>query len=56
MALNTYPQASNPEPWRSAMDKAGDLGVDAGILADPGRVQYATLRHPALRLHLSHQL
>src|SRR5665647_1626884 len=22
MALNTYPQASNPEPWRRALDKA----------------------------------
>ena len=55
MALNTYPQASNPEPWRSAMDKAVDLGVDAVILADPGLMQYATQRHPALRLHLSVQ-
>ncbi len=55
MALNTYPQASNPEPWRSAMDKAVDLGVDAVILADPGLMQYATRQHPALRLHLSVQ-
>ena len=55
MALNTYPQASNPEPWRSAMDKAVDLGVDAVILADPGLMLYATQRHPALRLHLSVQ-
>jgi collagenase-like PrtC family protease len=35
MALNTYPQASNPQLWQSAVDKAVDLGVDAVILADP---------------------
>ena len=55
MALNTYPQASNPAPWRSAMDKAVDLGVDAVILADPGLMQYAAQHHPAMRLHLSVQ-
>jgi O2-independent ubiquinone biosynthesis protein UbiU len=55
MALNTYPQASNPAPWRSALDKAVDLGVDAVILADPGLMQYAALHHPKLRLHLSVQ-
>lgn len=55
MALNTYPQAANPTPWRSAMDKAVDLGVDAVILADPGLMQYAVQRHPQLRLHLSVQ-
>ncbi|MCF8210220.1 MAG: U32 family peptidase [Rhodoferax sp.] len=55
MALNTYPQASNPGPWRSAMDKAADLGVDAVILADPGLMQYGMVRHPGLRLHLSVQ-
>ena len=55
MALNTYPQASNPEPWRTALDKAVDLGVNAVILADPGLMQYAVARHPQLRLHLSVQ-
>jgi putative protease len=55
MALNTYPQASNPDPWRTAMDKAVDLGVDAVILADPGLMQYAASRYPQLRLHLSVQ-
>ena len=34
MALNTYPQAANPGPWRSAVDKAVDMGLDAVILAD----------------------
>ncbi len=55
MALNTYPQASNPAPWRTAMDKAVDLGLDAVILADPGLMQYAATRYPQLRLHLSVQ-
>ncbi len=55
MALNTYPQASNPAPWRSAMDKAVELGADAVILADPGLMQYAVAKHPKLRLHLSVQ-
>src|SRR5665647_2235514 len=55
MALNTYPQASNPEPWRMALDKAVQLGVDAVILADPGLMQYAAATHPQLRLHLSVQ-
>jgi collagenase-like PrtC family protease len=55
MALNTYPQAANPAPWRNAMDKAVSLGVDAVILADPGLMQYAASRYPQLRLHLSVQ-
>ncbi len=55
MALNTYPQAANPGLWRLAVDKAVDLGVDAVILADPGLMQYAAIRYPKLRLHLSVQ-
>ena len=55
MALNTYPQAANPAPWRAAMDKAVDMGVDAVILADPGLMQYGAQHHPKLRLHLSVQ-
>ena len=55
MALNTYPQAGNPGLWRSALDKAASLGMDAVILADPGLMQYAAQHHPKLRLHLSVQ-
>lgn len=55
MALNTYPQAAQPERWRQAMDKAVNLGVDAVILADPGLMRHANERHPHLRLHLSVQ-
>lgn len=55
MALNTYPQAAQPERWQQAVDKAANLGVDAIILADPGLMAYACKRHPQLRLHLSVQ-
>ena len=55
MALNTYPQASNPTPWRSALDRASAWGIDAVILADPGLMRYANEHHPDLRLHLSVQ-
>jgi collagenase-like PrtC family protease len=55
MAINTYPQASNPGPWRSSIDQAAEMGVDAVIVADPGLLQYASGKHPQLRLHLSVQ-
>jgi collagenase-like PrtC family protease len=55
MALNTYPQAAGQTPWRDAIDSAVALGIDAVLLADPGLLQYAATRHPALRLHLSVQ-
>lgn len=55
MAINTYPQASNPGPWRSGIDQAAGMGVDAVIVADPGLLQYASRTHPQLRLHLSVQ-
>jgi putative protease len=55
VAINTYPRAGDPQPWRAAVDLASELGVDAVILADPGLMQYAARVHPALRLHLSVQ-
>lgn len=55
VALNTYPQASAWNVWRSAIDRASDLGVDAMIMADPGLMRYAAQKHPNLRLHLSVQ-
>jgi collagenase-like PrtC family protease len=36
VALNTYPQASKSDLWRSAVDRPPPCGVDAVILADPG--------------------
>lgn len=55
MALNTYPQAADAGPWRAGIDQAAELGADAVIVADPGLLQYASRRHPGLRLHLSVQ-
>jgi O2-independent ubiquinone biosynthesis protein UbiU len=55
VAINTYPEAGNPEPWHKAVDSAAELGVDAVILADIGLLDYATTTHPDLRRHLSVQ-
>ncbi|MBP2229483.1 putative protease [Azospirillum agricola] len=55
VAINTYPQAGNPEPWRRAVDDAARLGADAVILADLGLLDHAARHHPELRLHLSVQ-
>jgi putative protease len=55
LALNTYPQADGWQRWKTAIDNAAELGMDAVILADPGLMQYAAKTHPDLRLHLSVQ-
>ena len=55
VAINTYAQANHFERWTCAVDKAADLGIDALILADIGVMEYATQKHPDLRLHLSVQ-
>jgi putative protease len=55
MAINTYPQASNWQRWREAVDTAAELAVDALILADIGVMDYAAERWPELALHLSVQ-
>lgn len=55
IAINTYPQPSGFERWKSAVDRAARLGVDALILADMGVMDYARERWPDLRLHLSVQ-
>ena len=55
LALNTYPRAHDPAPWRAALDRAAAWGIDAVILADPGLMGYARDHHPELRLHLSVQ-
>ena len=55
LAVNTYPAAGNPEPWRRAIDDAVALDVDAVIVADLGLLDYARQTHPDLRLHLSVQ-
>ena len=55
MAINTFPQPGREADWHKAVDGAAELGVDAAILADVGLLDYASRRHPELRLHLSVQ-
>jgi len=55
MAINTFPQAQGWPRWERAVDTAGELGVDALILADIGVLDYAARRWPSLALHLSVQ-
>lgn len=55
VAVNTYPRAGDPGPWRQAVDDAARLGADAVIVADIGLADYVARHHPDLRLHLSVQ-
>ncbi|MGL6072346.1 ubiquinone anaerobic biosynthesis protein UbiU [Craterilacuibacter sp.] len=55
MAINTFAQGVDISRWQRAVDQAADLGVDAVILADLGLMDYASRRHPNLRLHMSVQ-
>lgn len=55
LALNTYPQPSGWSRWQYAVDHAGDMGVDAMIIADLGVMEYARQRWPQMNLHLSVQ-
>lgn len=55
MAINTFAQPGRTADWQYAVDGAAELGVDAVILADVGLLDYASRRHPDLRLHLSVQ-
>ncbi len=55
VAINTYMAAGRPESWFRAVDDAKACGADAVILADIGLLDYASKKHPDLRLHLSVQ-
>ncbi len=55
VAVNTFPEAGKPDPWRRAVDDAAALGADAVILADIGLAEYAARNHAGLRRHLSVQ-
>jgi len=55
MAINTFAQPGRVADWQRAVDGAAELGVNAVILADVGLLDYASKRHPDLRLHLSVQ-
>ncbi len=54
-AINTYVAAGRAAAWHRAVDDAHAIGADAVILADVGLLDYASKRHPELRLHLSVQ-
>jgi len=55
VALNTYPEAGNPDPWHKAVEDAADLGAHALIMADLGLLAYAADKRPDTRRHLSVQ-
>jgi len=55
LALNTYPQPTGWQRWQTAVDHAGEMGVDAMIIADLGVMEYARNRWPEMNLHLSVQ-
>ena len=55
IAINTFPRPGETATWHRAVDDAATLGADAVILADIGVLDYASRRHPDLRLHLSVQ-
>jgi putative protease len=55
LAINTFPHPGREADWHAAVDGAADLDADAVILADVGLLDYASRRHPDLRLHLSVQ-
>lgn len=55
VALNTYPQPASWDLWKTAIDRAARLGVDAIFLADLGLMEYATKTYPHLHRHLSVQ-
>jgi hypothetical protein len=49
MAINTYPQAGNPGPWRSSIDQAAEMDSRSRDRGRPGLMQYASRKHPKLR-------
>lgn len=54
-AINTYPQPDGWSQWKTAVDRAASLGVDAIILADMGLLDYAANKYPEIPRHLSVQ-
>lgn len=55
VALNTYPEAGNPDAWHKAVRDAADLGAHSLIIADIGLLAYAAENRPDIRRHLSVQ-
>lgn len=55
LAINTYARPAGWPRWTAAVDLAGELNIDALIVADIGVLDYASDRYPQLPLHLSVQ-
>ncbi len=55
LAINTYPRPEGWERWKTAVDHAAEMAVDALICADIGVLNYASRQWPDLPLHLSVQ-
>lgn len=55
MAINTYADQGRLDVWHRAVDRAGEHGVDAVILADVGLLAHAARRWPDMPRHLSVQ-
>lgn len=54
-AVNSFPPAGRTDIWKTAIDDAVGLGVDAVIVADIGMAAYLAETHPGQRVHLSVQ-
>ncbi len=54
-AINSFPTAGRTDIWKSAIDDAVRIGVDAIIVADIGMARYLHRDHPDQRIHLSVQ-
>ncbi|ROS04946.1 putative protease [Sinobacterium caligoides] len=55
IAINTFAHPGKFSWWKSAVDKAAELGVDALIIADMAVLEYAHRQYPHIELHLSVQ-
>ncbi len=55
VAINTFAHPNNEQRWRSAVDHAVNIGVDALIIADLGVLEYAANTYPTVERHVSVQ-
>lgn len=55
VAINTFAHPNNFSRWKSAVDKAVDVGADTLIIADMAVLEYAAQKHPGIDRHLSVQ-
>ncbi len=55
VACNIFPRNFEQDALSSYLDKLGEIGLDAVIIADPGVVMEAAARIPTIPIHLSTQ-